>query len=103
MTVYKRTSDHLRESASKMIAVESGQKKVKIDSDSDESVKKSHDECKVKQEGTLSYSQMMKNVVKTRCEMRKRTYGKCALKAKRVLNKAKKFCIDLNLNMNINK
>ena len=86
--VYKRTSDHLRESASKMVSGEMKEKRVKVETDSEECEAKSVKTEVTPKGGPLSYSQMVKNVLKTRCEMRKKTMGKCTMKAKRIVNKA---------------
>ena len=80
---YKRTSDNLRESASKTLSknaskshveiVKSVQDEVKdVDSDSDNEEKKD----------VLSYKQMLLNVAKTKFELRKKKFPKSRLKLK---------------------
>ena len=51
----------------------------------------------------LSYDQMLKNVIKTRGELRIRRFCKTKLHAQKLVTKAKKVTIDVNLNMNMNK
>ena len=122
---YKRTSDKLREKASKTISGASDgenceqslgkvtQKKVEVQTQS-ESLKQQLDEL-------LSACNIIKNVIKTRLEMRKKQGEKChGIKrkmAQSLVKKTKKRCkkqvgvvggkghvvIDLNLNVNMKK
>ena len=94
--VYKRTSETLQEAASKVVSGEKCEKKIKID---DEST----DEEVSKDDNVLSFSKMIENVNKTKEELRRKMFPKSRLKARRLLNKAKKVTIDLNFNMNVNK
>ena len=104
--VYKRTADHLREVASNIVSGENVTKKPKIEDieegnicDGDNVVE---DEVDVKDK-KLSYAQMVKNVVKTRDELRRKKVIGCRVRAKCLLTRAKRFCIDLNLNMKMSK
>ena len=101
--VYKRTSEVLKENASKMVSGETSPKKVKVEVENDV-VKEGKNLPKVDVDGNvLSFEQMIENVKKTQMEIRKKLYPKSRLKAKKILNKAKKLTIDLNLNMKVNK
>ena len=90
--VYKRTGDHLREAASKTLGDEPMVKKSKDD-----------EKCKIESGEGLSFDQMIENVNKTKEEIRKKLVPKYRLKAKRLLQRAKKVTIDLNLNMKLRK
>ena len=99
--VYKRTSDHLKEAASKVVSGEIDCKKVKISDDIGsqgfEHVNKTvGDEVK-----ELSYGKMLKNVLKTGGELRKKRFCKLKLKAKHLVSRARRCTIDVNFNMNI--
>ena len=51
----------------------------------------------------LPFVKMLENVKKTKEEIRKKLSKKTNLKAHWLLNQAKKFTIDLNLNMKVDK
>ena len=94
--VYKCTSETLQQAASRTVGGESSLKQVQIDSiDSEEDDKKDVD--------FLSYKKMLENVNKTKEEMRKKLYPRNRLRAQRLLNKAKKLTIDVNLNIKMSK
>ena len=97
--VYKQTSEVLQEVASKTLGEELPKKKIKLDEDSECEDGKFVD-C---DNEYLSYAKMVENVNKTKQEIQKKLYPKSWLKAKKLLNKAKKFTIDLNLNMKVSK
>ena len=102
--VYKRTSESIKENASKKVSGETSSNVTKVELETDKSVYVGKELPKVDVEGNvLSFDQMIENVNKTKMEIRKKLYPKSRLKAKRILNKAKKFTIDLNLNMKVNK
>ena len=96
--VYKRTSDHLREVASKTLGPEPQEKKVKIDE-----IESKDDIGSIEDEKSsvplLFYEKMIENVNKTKDEIRKKLYPKLRLKVKRLLKQAKKVTIDLNVNI----
>ena len=100
--LYKRTSDHIREAASNTVCGESLSKRVKLDEGNVKNEEKKGQLESKGDEKKLSYAQMMRNVLKTRQELRKKatTYK---VKAKKLVQKAKKFTIDLNLNMKLSK
>ena len=94
--------DHLREASSKILSGENVTKKVKLE----ESDNKQVEEVNIEEPEkgvALSYTQMMKNVLKTRSELCKKQTGRCTVKAKRLLQRAKRFSIDVNLNMKLSK
>ena len=99
--VYKRTSDQLREVASTTASVESQPKKIKVDNDDVQVVSNSESNVK-KAKNELTYSQMMQNVLKTRQQIRRRL-PTLKVKAKKLLQKAKRVTIDVNVNMKISK
>ena len=99
--VYKRTGDHLKQAASNVVAGERPSKKVKSDGEDGPNIKFGSKGQKVEKDNALTYQQMIKNVVKTRGELRSKRLAKCKLHARRLLSKAKKYTIDLNLNMNL--
>ena len=101
--VNKRTGDNLKRAASGVIAGEVSSKKVKLD----EEVNEKGEQC-VKSEANvtkspLSYNKMLKNVIKTRGELRIKKYFKTKVRAQRLVSKAKKVTKDVNLNMNLTK
>ena len=49
----------------------------------------------------LTLDRIIQNIEKTKEEMHKKLYPKYRLKAKKLVKKARKFTIDLNLNMNV--
>ena len=102
MRVYKRTSDHLREVASTTVSGESPPKKVKVDN-VDGQLESKEGICEVKKaKKKLTYGQMMHNVLKTRQEIRRRL-PTLKIKAKKLLQKAKRVIVDVNVNMKISK
>ena len=100
--VYKRTSDHLRQAASSTVSGESVSKKIKLEKSGENSGKV---ESKVRKVGNkeLTYSQMMRNVIKTRNKLRKKLMPRCKITAKNLVKRAKKWRIDLNVNINVKK
>ena len=99
--VYKRTGDHLRQVASNVVA---GESLLDKDQNAENNVTSNEEEGKgedCKETKALSYAQMMKNVIRTRGELRVKKFNRCKLRAKSALSKAKRFTIDLNLNMNV--
>ena len=98
--VYKWTSDHLKEDSSKKVSGEPIPKVSKVElEDPSRSDSEEHDD----NFGKLSFEKMVKNVTRTKLEMQKKLYPKSRLKAKRIVQWACKFTIDLNLNMKFNK
>ena len=89
---YKRTSDQLREVASKTLGKEGDGNHLECD----ESEKKNCSEG-------LSYDKMLANVNKTKEEIRKKLSPKYRLKARRLVQRAKEMTIDVNLNMKMSK
>ena len=122
--VYKRTSE-IREDASRKISGEPSSKKVKLDHEKCEVGKKVVDQLdddfvkKTKQrlQESLSACQMVRNVIKTKMELRKKKAKKgidCVKKvAKKIVkkqkvklakrNKNQSLVIDLNVNLNVQK
>ena len=98
--VNKRTGEHLKEAASKTLGHEPSSKKDKVEVEDEADCK-----LKIQKQGDvcLSYKQMVENVRKTKEEMRKKLLPNYRLKAKRLLTKAKKLTVDLNLNLKCTK
>ena len=92
---YKRTTDKLREKASRTLSVQSQKKIVEVvrNETSDTKVEKIADD--------LSVSKMLENVNKTKQELRHRKYmnAKARLSLKK-FRKTNRVTIDLNLNVN---
>ena len=63
--VYKRMSDHLKENASKVLRGDNVTKKVKVDIEDEVENDKPDGDNVQSVKGTLSYSQMIKNILKT--------------------------------------
>ena len=101
--LYKRTSDELRKEASVMVSGGECSKQVKTDIDSDEGSVAEEKGYRDVDGQTLTIDKMIANVQKTKEEIRKRLMPRYKVKARKLVNKAKKFTIDLNLNMNVQK
>ena len=100
--VYKRTSEHLRQAASSAVSGDSSAKKPKLENYEESVVKKVKKEVNSTKKG-LTYSQMVLNVIRTRNELRKKRMPRFKITAKNLVKRAKKWTIDLNVNMNFQK
>ena len=94
--VYKRTSEALQESASKTVSATESHKRPKLDIDSSEEEDR-------KDIDFLSYEKMVENVKKTKEEMRQKLVKRSKWKARRLVKRAQRLSLDLNLNVKVDK
>ena len=98
--IYKRTSEVLKEVASKTVSGENPSKKLKLE----ESNESGDETSKVeKQDELLTYDEMIEMLTKLKKKFGKKLYPKSRLKAHRLVKQAKKVSIDLNMNMKFTK
>ena len=103
--LYKRTSDQLREEASKTVSGGecSGAVKKENEVETDSNCEGNNIGERDVDGHALTVQKMIENVNKTKEEIRKKLVPRYRVKARKVVNKAKKFTIDLNLNMKVEK
>ena len=94
---YKRTSEKLKEVASRAVSGGEAHSSSSQSFTNDVSVQDN-----IVEEGTLSIAKMLENVEKTKVEMRKKKYPKARLMlSKKTKSNRGKVTIDVNLNMNV--